>query len=118
MPWKEVLPMEERTRFVIMAGSERFEFKALCERFGISRRVGYKWCARYRDHGLAGLKELSRAPLRVPGRPATEVEVMIVSERRRHPTWGPKKLQEIGVRLHFLATALSIASEDRFRGQR
>ena len=118
MPWKEVLPMEERARFVIMAESERFEFKALCERFGISRRVGYKWCARYRDHGLAGLKELSRAPLRVPGRTASEVEVMIVSERRRHPTWGPKKLQEIGVRLHFLATALSIASEDRFRGQR
>ncbi len=95
MPRKEVLPMEERTRFVIMAESERFEFKALCERFGISRRVGYKWCERYRDHGLAGLNELSRAPLRVPGRTATEVEVMIVSERRRHPTWGPKKLQAV-----------------------
>ena len=37
MPCKEALPMEERTRFVIMAESERFELKALCKRFGISR---------------------------------------------------------------------------------
>ena len=102
MPWKEVLPMEERARFVIMAESERFEFKALCERFGISRRVGYNLLARYRDHGLAGLNELSRAPLRVSGRTATEVEVLIVSERRRHPTWGPKKLRTMLERRHGL----------------
>lgn len=62
MPWKEVLPMEEKAKFVVLAESGRFEIKALCERYGISRRVGYKWLGRYREHGLEGLQELSRAP--------------------------------------------------------
>lgn len=95
MPWKEVLPMEEKNKFVVWAESGRFEFKALCARFGISRRVGYKWLGRYREHGMAGLQELSRAPRRVPGRTAPEIEALIVSERRRHPTWGPKKLRVV-----------------------
>ena len=40
MLWKEVLPMEEKAKFAIWAESGREEFKALCERFGTSRRVG------------------------------------------------------------------------------
>lgn len=54
--------MEEKAKFVVLAESGRFEIKALCERYGISRRVGYKWLGRYREHGLEGLQELSRAP--------------------------------------------------------
>lgn len=100
MPWKEVLPMEERLRLMISAESGRFEFKTLCEQFGISRRVGYKWLGRYREHGMEGLREMSRAPLRVPGRTAAEVEAVLVRERRKHPTWGPKKLRVILERNH------------------
>jgi hypothetical protein len=36
--------------------------KALCEGFGISRETGYVWLRRYRQHGIAGLVELNRAP--------------------------------------------------------
>ncbi|CAN5526327.1 hypothetical protein BH09VER1_BH09VER1_22640 [soil metagenome] len=35
--------MEEKAKFLVLAESGRFEFKALCQRYGISRRVGYKW---------------------------------------------------------------------------
>ncbi len=35
---------------------------ALCEEFGISRKTGYKWLERYRERGVAGLEERSRAP--------------------------------------------------------
>ena len=66
MPWKEVLPMEERLRLMILAESGRFEFKAFCEQFRICRRVGYKWLGRYREYGMEGLREVSRAPLRMP----------------------------------------------------
>lgn len=34
----------------------------LCARYGVSRRVGYKWQARYQDDGAAGLVDQSRRP--------------------------------------------------------
>ena len=34
----------------------------VCEAFGVARKTGYKWLARYQTHGAIGLEELSRAP--------------------------------------------------------
>jgi len=42
MPWKNVTPMEEIIRFVLLAQSTRFTVTELCEQFGISRKTGYK----------------------------------------------------------------------------
>ena len=92
--------MEERLRFASLAESGRFEIGKLCSEFGISRKSGYKWLERYRERGSAGLKDRSRAPLRIPGRTDREIEVLIVSERRRHPTWGPKKIAVVLERQH------------------
>ena len=100
MPWKEVSVMEERMRFVSLAQSGRFEMKKLCEEFGISRKSGYKWVERYQEQGSEGLKDRSRAPRHIAGRTDREVEEMIVNERRRHPTWGPKKIAAILERNH------------------
>jgi putative transposase len=102
MPWKEVSQMEEKLRFASLAESGRFEIVRLCEEFGISRKTGYKWLERYRAQGSAGLKERSRAPRYIPGRTDREVEELIVSERRRHPTWGAKKIAVILERKHGL----------------
>ena len=38
----------------------------LCRRYGIQRRIGYKWVQRYQREGPAGLADLSRAPLHHP----------------------------------------------------
>lgn len=64
----------------------------LCAAYGISRRVGYKWLARYMAEGPAGLADRSHAPLR-PGR-ATPPELVekILELRRARPHWGPRKL--------------------------
>ena len=43
MPWRETSPMEERIRFVEDRRSGLYEMKELCERYGISRKTGYKW---------------------------------------------------------------------------
>jgi transposase InsO family protein len=95
MPWKETSAMEERMRFVSLAESGRFEIVKLCRDFGISRKSGYKWIKRYREHGSEGMKDLSRSPKRVPGRTDEEVEALVVLERRRHPTWGAKKIEKV-----------------------
>ena len=83
--------MEQRLRFVTLAQSGHFTVTELCEQFGISRKTGYKWIGRYAASGSQALEDRSRAPKCPAGRTEAEIERLIVSERRRHPTWGPKK---------------------------
>lgn len=95
MPWKNVTPMEEIIRFVMLAQSERFTVTELCEQFGISRKTGYKYLERYGTEGLKGLRARSHRPHRFPQRTDDAVEALVVMERRLHRTWGPKKLHKI-----------------------
>jgi transposase InsO family protein len=90
-----VLPMEMKLRFVSLARSGRFRVSELCKEFGISRKTGHKWLGRYEAAGSAGLAEMSRSPKHSPQRTAEAVERLLVKERRKHPTWGPKKLQVV-----------------------
>lgn len=95
MAWQEVAPMEERVRFVLKATREAVGFAELCHQFGISRKTGYKWLARYQAHGLAGVREWSRRPHRSPTRLPAEVVELVLRERHRHTSWGPKKLRAL-----------------------
>jgi putative transposase len=103
MAWREVAPMDERIRFVLQATREERGMTELCREFGISRKTGYKWLARYRAWGLDGLHELSRRPRVSPTRVPAAVEALVLRERHRHRTWGPKKLQAV------LATKYGVA---------
>jgi hypothetical protein len=51
---------------VTHALSDRFTMTELCERFGVSRRIGYKWLARFTEDGKRGLVNRSRRPHRCP----------------------------------------------------
>ena len=95
MPWMTETPMEQKQRFVALAQSGHFTVSELCEEFGISRKSGHKWIKRYAESGVQGLTDRSRAPKSVPGRTEGEIERLIVAERRRRPTWGPKKLYRV-----------------------
>ncbi|MDE0538730.1 MAG: helix-turn-helix domain-containing protein [Rhodospirillales bacterium] len=72
----------------------------LCAAYGISRKTGYKWLARYRAHGPAGLEDLSRAPRRHGRSMAPETAAAIVALRRERPHWGPRKLRGVLMREH------------------
>ena len=100
MPWKEVFPMEERLRFVIIAGKGTEVFCDLCKEYGISPKTGYKWLRRYKQWGAAGMKELSRRPHQSPSRTKAALEEKIVQMRRKRPKYGPKKLYELLVQEH------------------
>jgi transposase InsO family protein len=88
----ETCAVDERMRFVIAAKRDDESFAALCRGFGVSRRVGYKWLARYEEAGRAGLLDHSRAPLHHPHAIADEVAEGCLAVRRKHPTWGPRKV--------------------------
>jgi putative transposase len=84
--------MSERSRFVTLHAEKLYTMVELCHKFGISTKTGYKWLKRFKEEGLEGLKERSRAPLNSPARTSKAVEDLIVAARQAHPTWGAKKL--------------------------
>lgn len=65
----------------------------LCRDFGISRKTGYKWLARYRGEGPAGLVDRSRAPHRTARAMPDAVAEAVIAARHRHPSWGPRKVK-------------------------
>lgn len=86
--------MEQKHRIVSFAESGRFTITELADEFGVSRKSIHKWINRYRTEGYPGLAERSRAPVTQPGKTSVELEKLILSERRRRPTWGPKKMRQ------------------------
>lgn len=93
MPWKVMIPMEARLRFVLLVVDDLKSFSAACVECGISRRIGYKWWKRYRLHGAAGLKERSHRPVRSPHQTSSAWVDRILAVRKRHRHWGPKKIR-------------------------
>lgn len=65
----------------------------LCREFGISRKTGYKLADRFERQSVVGLVDQPRSPHRIPHRTSDEMVDSVVSTRRAHPTWGPKKLR-------------------------
>jgi transposase InsO family protein len=54
-----------------------------CRQLGISRQTAYKWRARYRAEGVAGLEDRSRAANTPHGRTASAIEDRVVAIRKR-----------------------------------
>jgi putative transposase len=82
----------ERARLIALHEEGLYTMTELCARFGISRKTAYKWLARYRAEGLAGLDDQRRAPHECPHRTPAATEAALVQARQAHPHWGPKKL--------------------------
>lgn len=94
MPWKETSAMNQRVQFIGDWLSGELSKTELCEMYGISRPTGDKWIARYRELGVDGLKELSRAAQRHPNATTAEVRDRIVQYKLAHQTFGPKKVMD------------------------
>ena len=93
MGWKETCAVKERMRFMVAVEKGEESFAAICRRFDVSRRIGYKWLARFEEEGVAGLLDRSRAPRHHPQAIAPKVAERCLEVRRTHPTWGPKKVR-------------------------
>ena len=92
MPWEEVHPLDQRIELMKAYESSCFSVVELAEQFGVSRKTAYKWIHRHEANGPAGLAELSRAPHCCPHKTPAYIESELLALRRRHRTWGPRKL--------------------------
>jgi len=93
MAWKDYDIMSLRFEFVELASAKGACMKTLCQRFGIARKTGYKWLARYRAQGRDALADRSRRPLRFRTPTTTEVEARVLDALDKHPGWGGRKLR-------------------------
>jgi transposase InsO family protein len=94
MPWKIVGVIGERLRFVRAALKPVCAFTQLCRRFGISRRIGYKWVARFRRAGAPALADRSRRPRRSPRKTPLRWLQALRQLRHRHRHWGARKIHD------------------------
>lgn len=92
--------MSARREFVVLASAEGVNMAALCRRFGVSRKTGYKWRARYQAEGEAGLVDQSRRPQTQPATTPEVIEQQVLAIRAAHPAWGGRKIRK---RLQVLA---------------
>jgi transposase InsO family protein len=86
--------LEQRRQFVRDFESGHWSMSELCERYGVTRPTGYKWMARHRAGGDAGLTNRSRAPHQCPHRTNGDLEALILAARREYG-WGAKKLLQV-----------------------
>src|SRR6185295_3949024 len=95
MTWRETSPMDQRRRFIADYYRGFTTFSELCARYGVSRRVGYKWLTRYETDGPKGLVDCSRRPHSSPTATPLPVVEQLLALRRSHPSWGAKKLLSV-----------------------
>lgn len=86
--------LDERIRFVRDFERAQWSMTELCERYGVTRPTGYKWLARYRAGGRAGLADRSHVPQACPHRTSDATEALIVEARQEYG-WGAKKLLQV-----------------------
>ena|SRR6478735_497480 len=95
MPWSQTSPMNQKVLFIADHVKGARPVVELCTEYGISRKTAYKWIERYIHQGAAGLEDRSRRPRHSPKAISSEVVAAMIELRRRHPTWGAKKLLKI-----------------------
>ena len=77
-----------------------------CRHFGLSRKTFYKWKARYKSHGEAGLCDRPRIPHESPhATPRAVVSKILYLRQRYH--FGPGRTANYLKRFHHLAVARS-----------
>ena len=92
MAWKETVAADRRIGFIGGHLSGEWTMTELCERFGISRKSGCKWAARYAAEGAAGLADRPRAALAHGRATPPHLAEAIEALRRERPSWGPRKI--------------------------
>jgi transposase InsO family protein len=89
---REMSVAEQRYQAVLAVISEGETVTDVAARFGVSRQTVHNWLARYEAGGLENLGDRSHRPRSCPHQMDGAVEVELAVLRRRHPSWGPRRL--------------------------
>lgn len=107
MSEKEINRRADRRLAVIRHAQEvSFNVAATCRYYGITRQSYYTWLRRYEEKGLAGLRELSRAPHTSPNATTSDVVGKIIHLRQNYH-FGPAKIVMYLQRYHDVTISVS-----------
>ena len=62
MLWKKTCTMKERMQLISLYETGKYTVTELARTFGISRKTVHKWLGRFKEDGIPGLDDRSRAP--------------------------------------------------------
>ena len=82
--WKASGVVEQRIGFVLEWEAGMETMTELCDRYGISRKTGYKILGGWQQDRVAGLPDRNRAPRRHPKQMAAAIEPAVLQLRRAH----------------------------------
>lgn len=94
MPWKVQPVSEIRLAFVHHVRTLNHSVTDAAREFGIARKTGYKWLARFDDGDGSSLENRSRRPKRSPATTIDEIESQILRVRDEHG-WGARKIHGV-----------------------
>lgn len=92
MCWKSTSKMEEKVKFIRAWQAGYYTVTELCEDFGISRTTGHKLIRNYLDFGEQCFYEKSKRPYFIPHKTPIEIEKLIIKFRKKHKSWGARKI--------------------------
>ena len=95
----ELSVMEQRYQAVLAVVQDGWQVTEVAERLGVSRQSVHAWIVRYEAGGLAALADRSHKPASCPHQIPAEIEAEICELRRKHPGWGPRRIEH---QLHHL----------------
>ncbi len=89
----ELSVMEQRYQAVMAVIQDGWKVTEVAARLGVARQSVHNWIARYEEGGLAALADRSHRPHSCSHQIAPELEALICEIRRKHPGWGPKRIE-------------------------
>ena len=92
MPWRIIGTMDQKVQLIADWQTERLNVTELSLKYGVSRPIVYKWLNRYKEQGIDGLSDQSRAPLNSPNQTSADTIKLIIKEKLKNRKRGPKKV--------------------------
>jgi transposase InsO family protein len=89
----ELSVMEQRYQAVMAVVQDGWKVTEVAARLGVARQSVHNWIARYEQGGLPALADRSHRPESCAHQISPELEAMICELRRKHPGWGPRRIE-------------------------
>jgi transposase InsO family protein len=89
----ELSVMEQRYQAVMAVVQDGWKVTEVARRLGVARQSVHNWIARYEQGGLPALADRSHRPQNCTHQISPELEAAICELRRKHPGWGPRRIE-------------------------
>jgi transposase InsO family protein len=89
---RELSVAEQRYQAVLAVIKDGRTVKETAAAVGVSRQSLHAWLAKYEAAGLEGLVDGSHRPRSSPRQMPGAVEAAVLEARRKHPSWGPRRI--------------------------